>query len=225
MGKIICDHNSNYYKGRQRHLSEANRHNGAYYYSKEIVENIIPLIKTDRPWITINNYGNRCQNGTIVFIHSNKDLESSYMWLYRYRNIVGVCGMQKTADYLNKWMPHSHFIYLPLSINTEEVQKFLCEKTKDAAFVGRLDKKSWGKVPEDCDTISGLPREELLKKVAKYKKVYAVGRCAIEAKALGCEVLPYDPRYPDPSIWEVLDNKKAAEILQQKLDEIDRSKN
>ena len=24
--------------------------NGAYYYAKEIEENIIPLVKTDRPW-------------------------------------------------------------------------------------------------------------------------------------------------------------------------------
>lgn len=222
MGKIICDHNSLYYKGRQRHLDAGDKHNGAYYYSKEIVENIIPLVKTDRPWITINNYGNRCQNRAIVFIHNNKDIKSSYMWLYRYKNIIGVCGVQKTADIMQKWMPHNKFIYLPLSIDTEEVLKHKHKKTKDVAYVGRRAKMAWGNIPEDCDVISDMPRDELLDEMSKYRKVYAVGRCAIEAKALGCEVLPYDPRYPDPSIWEVINNKKAAEILQQKINEIDR---
>ena len=66
-----------------------------------------------------------------------------------------------------------------------------------------------------------MPRELLLDELAKYKKAYAVGRCALEAKALGCEILPYDDRFPDPSIWKVLDNKEAAKILQEKLDEID----
>ena len=37
----------------------------------------------------------------------------------------------------------------------------------------------------------------------------------------GCEIMPYDKRFPDPSIWRVLDNRDAAKILQQKLDEID----
>ena len=30
------------------------KYNGAYYYSKEIVSNIIPLVNTDRNWLTIN---------------------------------------------------------------------------------------------------------------------------------------------------------------------------
>ena len=77
-------------------------------------------------------------------------------------------------------------------------------------------------MPIDIDYIEGLPREELLAEMAKYKKVYAVGRTAIEAKILGCEVLPYDDRYPDPEIWQVLDNRDAAKILQEKLDEIDK---
>ena len=58
--------------------------------------------------------------------------------------------------------------------------------------------------------------------MAEYEQIYAVGRTAIEAKILGCEVLPYDVRYPDPRMWKVIDNKDAAKLLQKKLDVIDR---
>ena len=57
--------------------------------------------------------------------------------------------------------------------------------------------------------------------MAEYKEVYAVGRTAIEAKALGCRVKAYDPRFPDPDRWKVLDNKDAAKILQEQIDQID----
>jgi hypothetical protein len=70
--------------------------------------------------------------------------------------------------------------------------------------------------------LSGMPRALLLAEMAKYEKVYAVGRTAIEAKILGCEILPYDDRFPDPEIWQILDSSKAAEILQKKLDKIDK---
>ena len=70
--------------------------------------------------------------------------------------------------------------------------------------------------------VCGLEHDELLRRMAKYKYVYAVGRTAIEAKILGCEVLPYDPRFPDPSVWQILDNKDAAKILQEAIDEIEK---
>ena len=63
-----------------------------------------------------------------------------------------------------------------------------------------------------------MPRERLLKKMAQYKKIYAVGRTAIEARALGCEILPYDPRFPDVDRWKVIDNLEAAKMLQEELD-------
>ena len=50
---IIIDHTNRRYKIR-RDASGENRYNGAYYYSLEIVKNIIPRIKTDRNWITLN---------------------------------------------------------------------------------------------------------------------------------------------------------------------------
>ena len=57
--------------------------------------------------------------------------------------------------------------------------------------------------------------------MAEYETVYAVGRTAIEAKILGCKLKAYDPRFPKVSRWKILDNKKAAKMLQEMLDEID----
>jgi hypothetical protein len=67
-----------------------------------------------------------------------------------------------------------------------------------------------------------MEHDELLREMAKYRRVYAVGRTAIEAKILGCEVLPYDQRFPDPSIWKVLDSMDAAKMLQRLIDKIDK---
>ena len=52
-------------------------------------------------------------------------------------------------------------------------------------------------------------------------KVILSDNTEIEAKVLGCEILPYDPRFPDPERWKVLDNRDAAVILQKQLDLID----
>ena len=38
------------------------------------------------------------------------------------------------------------------------------------------------------------------------------------------EVLPYDPRYPDPSVWRVVDTMDAVKMLQEKLNAIDKVK-
>ena len=70
-----------------------------------------------------------------------------------------------------------------------------------------------------------MDHDKLLKEMGKYKQVYAVGRTAIEAKILGCEVLPYDPRFPDPCVWRILDNKDAAKILQDFIDEVEYENN
>lgn len=113
-------------------------------------------------------------------------------------------------------------VYLPLSVDTEYLEQFKTEKTKDTAYVGRKGKPGTEKLPKNIDYLSGMSREVLLREMAKYRKVYAVGRCAIEAKVLGCEVLPFDSRYPDPSIWKILDNKDAAKLLQAEIDKIDK---
>lgn len=211
---MIFDHNSKVYRAKWK-LSGDNRFNGAYYYSKEIVDNIIPRVKTDRSWVTINA-PSQCEDGAIVFIHNN-NVPGLYDWLEKYDDLILVCGIESTCEKV------AHLgtpIYLPLSIDVEDVKSHEASKTKDTAFVGRKGKRTYN-LPQNIDYLEGMPRELLLDEVAKYKKVYAVGRCAIEAIALGCEVLPYDDRYPDTSIWKVMDNKEAAKILQAKIDEID----
>ena len=109
-------------------------------------------------------------------------------------------------------------MYLPLSIDVEYVKRFAREKDRDTAFVGRPSKLREHRFNAWTDCITGKPRDELLKEVARYRKVYAVGRCAIEARALGCEILFYDQRFRDTSFWKVVDSRDAAFMLQTILD-------
>lgn len=214
---MIIDHTWPGYVVKRASVGKS-RFNGAYYYSREIVKNIIPRVRTTRNWLTINNYG-PCPNHSIVFIHNNKNPEN-YDWLIDQgvQDIILVCGVPETC----KKVAHiGTAIYLPLSIDVEKVKSHTKPKTRETAYVGRLAKIANTGLERTTECVAGLPREQLLDEMAKYKKVYAVGRCAIEAKALGCEVLPFDPRFPDPSIWQVLDNADAAKILQKELDKID----
>lgn len=214
---MIINHNDRRYRDRWE-LEGENKYNGAYYYSQEICENIIPLVDTTRNWITVNAKGAGC-NHAIVFIHNNLHPEN-YDWLgrYGYKDLVLVCGMPETCEKV------AHLgtpIYLPLSIDVEYVKSFKTDKTRKIAYAGRRAKRRNANLPKGIDYVEGVKREDFLRKVAKYETVYAVGRSAIEAKALGCKLKAYDPRYPKVSVWKVLDNKAAAKILQAKLDEID----
>lgn len=207
---------------RRREAAGKNRYNGAFYYSQEIVKNIIPNVETDRNWITINIPGEGVSH-SIFFVHNNLQPEK-YDWLHQYgfQDVILVCGTEETYKHYDE-EGRQRAIYLPLSIDTEYVKQFgVQEKTKKVAFAGRKSKTIFGHLPEGIDHLSGMKRKELLQEMAKYEQIYAVGRTAIEAKALGCKVLPYDVRYPDPRIWKVIDNKDAAKLLQQKLDVIDR---
>jgi hypothetical protein len=194
-----------------------NKYTGAYYYSKEIVENIIPRLRTDRNFITVNIEGVGCDHA-VVFIHNNKHPEK-YEWLRKYDDLILVCGIPETVE---KVAHLGRAIYLPLSVDVEHVKQFAVkEKTKEAAFVGRPAKRRGITLPEGVDIIENLPRDEMLAEMAKYKEIYAVGRCAIEAKILKCRLKAYDPRFPKVSRWKPLDNAKAAEMLQEELDRID----
>lgn len=211
---MIIDHNNEKYR-RRWNRSGDNRWNGAFYYSKEIVANIIPRVETDRNWVTVNQRG-ECFDHSIVFIHNNLHPQN-YEWLSDYEDLVLVCGVPETRE---KVAHLGKTLYLPLSVDCEYVRRFRARKTRDRALIGRPSKVK--NVELDCvDVIAGLPRTKLLPLMARYREVYAVGRTAIEARILGCEVLPYDPRYPDPSIWQILDNSDAAELLQFMLDRID----
>ena len=215
---MIISHNHRKYKQRWDRLG-AGRYNGAFYYSKEIVRNIIPNVKTDRNWITVNLPGTGCDH-SIVFIHNNLHPQN-YDWLSKYKDIVLVCGVKETCE---KVKHLGRAIYLPLSVDTEELEKYKSEEKTGAAFAGRPSKRTMQGVqlPLNIPCIEGLPRDRMLKRMSHYKTIYAVGRTAIEAKALGCNVAAYDARYPDPEVWQVLDNREAAAILQKELDKIDR---
>lgn len=216
---MIIDHNHQQYRKKWRAAGK-NRYNGAFYYSKEIVANIIPNVDTDRNWITVNVPGVGVEH-SIVFIHNNLHPEN-YEWLRKYKDIVLVCGVPETVE---KVAHIGKAIYLPLSIDVRYVQRFKVapDQQDGVAFVGRPAKRRMDgvKLPAGVRLIEGMKRQQLLQEMAKYKQILGVGRVAIEAKALGCEVLPYDSRFPDPDRWAVIDNKEAARILQQKLDEID----
>lgn len=218
---MIISHTHPRYQRRRENAKE-NRYNGAYYYSQEIVKNIIPEVKTNRNWITINIPGEGA-NHAIFFVHNNLKPEK-YDWIHQYgfQDVILVCGIEETYKHYDEEGRHKA-IYLPLSIDTEYVKQFrVQDKTKKVAFAGRKNKTIFGNLPEGIDYLCNMKREELLQKMAKYEQIYAVGRTAIEAKILGCEVLPYDVRYLDPQMWKVIDNKDAAKILQKKLDVIDR---
>lgn len=209
-------HESKAYRRKWMNCGAA-KYNGAYYYSKEIVENIMPLVDTDRSWITVNVQGHGCDHA-IVFVHNNIKPER-YDWLSQYEDLVFVCGIPETVE---KVKHLGKAIYVPLSVDVEYVKRFEAEaKTGDVCFAGRRAKRRQSNISSNIACLEGISRPELLRRMATYQRVYAVGRTAIEAKVLGCEVLPYDSRFPDPDKWEVLDNKEAAEILQKELDRID----
>lgn len=191
--------------------------NGAIYYSQEIVKYMVPTVKTDRPWVTIRERG-VCMDRAIYFIHNN-DHPEWYDFLREYKDLILVCGVPSTCD---KVRHLGTPIYLPLSVDVQEVKQYRAIHLYDKAYVGRSIKREGIRFPKDTQFLEQMPREELLRKMAMFRKVYAVGRVAIEAKVLGCEVLPFDPRYPDPDFWEILDSRKAAELLQEKLDYIDK---
>lgn len=202
-------------------------HNGAYYYSNEIVENIIPLVKTDRPWDTLGIKGVGSYDRAIVFIHHCLDWDRVYKWLERYQDLVLVVSTYPSLE----WAKSKGYkaIFLPLSIDVEYVKQFRTKKTKDACYAGNrwaFKKEQEDKnLPRDLDfPPKDLDREELLKFIAPYKECYAIGRCALEAMVLGCKIKPFlMDRYPDPKYWKVLDSKDAAKILQRELDKIEYS--
>lgn len=208
--RVISHEHPKYQEKRKK--MKGDMFNGAYYYSREIVELIIPRVETDRPWVTINIPG-ECEDHAIVFIHNNLKPDL-YDWMKEYKDLILVCGVPETCDKV------AHLgtpIYLPLSVDVEEVKKYRCMKTKKRALVGRANKVASTYVLPKTDRLVDMPRSELLRSMALYKEIYAVGRCAIEGMILGCRILPYDARYPDVNRWKVLDSRDAAKMLNEEL--------
>jgi hypothetical protein len=218
---MILDHTEPNYVKKRNSLVEGNKFNGAYYYSREIVKNIIPNVKTDRNWVTVRLADIPIPEHSIVFIHNNRN-PNYYEFLKDYKDLILVCGLERTVENMQYF---GKAIYLPLSIDVKYVEKFrVPEKTKEMAFAGRLIKISkmyHAPVPKECDILTNMPQHRLLQTMAHYKKVYCTGRTALQAKVLGCEIGVHDPNFPDPRIWKVIDNRDAAKMLQDILNEID----
>lgn len=219
--QLIINHDHPLYRKKWAMQSPANRKNGAFYYSKEICKNIIPNVNTDRHWLTVK-VEDLCVDRAIVFIHNNLNSADRYDYLKRYKDLVLVCGVPETMEKV------AHLgtpIYLPLSIDVEYVKQFKLpkEERKGSVYVGRPIKRKYTGVtiPDGVDIIEGVKRQDMLPMMARYEYVYAVGRTAIEAKALGCKLKAYDPRFPKVSFWKVIDNLDAAKMLQTELDRID----
>ena len=202
--------------------------NGALIYSMNIVKNIIPNVKTDRNWVTINC--RQCVDNAIVFIHSNLDLENRYDYLPKYKNLVLVASQPATVEKLKELGYGDHVIYLPLSVDKKELLKYKVTKPHARAgtcYAGRPDKPyvEGLKLDKNIVHLSQLTHPDMLRRLNDFKYCYAVGLTAIEAKFMGCTLLPFDRRYPDTRIWRIIDGKDAAKILQEKLDKIDYNKN
>lgn len=219
---MIIDHTHPLYAAKRRSLTNGNQYNGAYYYSKEIVKNIIPNVKTDRNWITIRLPEMIVHpDHSIIFIHNNRN-PNYYSYLKDYKDCVLVCSLPKTAENLRFYS--DKVIYLPLSIDVKAVEKYRVKnKTKEIAYAGRRSKLSYmnNRVPKDTPVLCDMPQSQLLQEMTKYKKIYASGRTALQAKVLGCEVLPHETNFPDSNFWKVVDNKDAAKMLQEMLNKID----
>lgn len=230
MPRIIDTTDPNYIAYcKNYHQNGKGAHNGAYYYSQEIVKNIIPNVKTNRHWDTLGMRFAHAGDHSIVFLHHNLNHDRVYRWLRRFNDLVYVCSVKQTYEWA-KQQSNGYAIFLPLSIDTKYVSQFKTRKTKEACYAGNKwafklpDLKKY--IPEGVDfPPDNLPREELLKFIAPYKECYAVGRTAIEAKCLGAIIKVCDHRYPDPKIWKVIDNLEAAKILQKELDLHDKQHN
>lgn len=222
---MIIDHTHPEYIALRKKTGNG-KYNGCYYYSEEIVKNIIPRVKTWRDWNTVGRDLDGMHDHMIVFLHDNATTWH-YDWLHKYKDLVLVCSSKFTRDSV---IYSGHTILLPMSIDTEYVKQFRTKKTKDICFAGN----KWVKenltdpsvlVTGKVDFFSSLPREELLKEIAKYKRAICIDRVAQEAKVLGCELVPVDTRYHCDNVGKVVDNREAAEILQKELDKLDKEVN
>ena len=197
--------------------------NGALIYSMNIVKNIIPKVQTKRNWVTIDC--KQCLDNSIVFIHSNVDFEC-YEYLRKYKNLVLVASQNYTVQELRKRKLGDHVIYLPLSVDTKELRKYKNLKPHyrgGTCYAGRPDKPyvEGLRLNRDIDMLCGLTHPDMLTRLNNYQYCYAVGITAIEAKFMGCTLLPFDRRYPDVKVWKILNPSDAAKMLQKKLDKID----
>jgi hypothetical protein len=220
MGNIIIqDHTTKDYLLAQSRL-RMGKHNGAFYYSKEIVDNFIPNIKTTYNWQTINHQV--APEHCIVFVHSNNALER-YDYLLRYKDIILVCSTTHSMEQLKK-KGHNKVILVPLSIDIEYLNKFKKEDKSGTIACGNI----WAFTPEmkeyfknnNIQHYHDLQRDDLLTLMGKAKTIYAIGRTCMEAIYLGAEVIQPDKEYPVEKYDTYYTQTDAINILQAELDKL-----
>ena len=196
--------------------SGESKNNGAYWYAKEIEKNILPKLKDlDTTIVTAGATLLKKQPAmySVVVCHDNRSTISSYRHLLKLGNTF-ICSKHSTADTLTK--AGEKAVYVPLSIDTRYVAKYKTDKTEDIAYVGNpwAFKQSYLKsLPDNVVQLSGMERLDLIKAMAKFKRVIAEGRCMMEAQVLGCETEV--PVYPDghESVYvEALDNRDTIDL-------------
>lgn len=206
-----------------RNGKTSGKENGAYYYSKEIEDNILPEIKADVLIVTAGAalYAAReLPNGCIVVCHDNRSTKESYGRLFG-KNIIWVCSKQSTVDTLEGYGERA--VYIPLSIDTKYVKKFKCKKTKDTAYVGNawaFKRDYLNSLPANIEQLSNMSRETLLKEMAQYKNVIGEGRVYLEAMVLGCKVEL--PKYENITVEtpELFDNRETIPEWRKLLEAI-----
>lgn len=191
------------------------RWNGAYYYASELERLVVPHVDTERPWVLVE--AGTCFDRSIVFVHDNINVER-YGYMAACGDLILVCGVPETVPKVEHL---GRAAYLPLSVDVSEVERYRVRRRHGTCYAGRLSKER-GDLPSSVDVVGGMERGEFLSRLARYRYCYAVGRTAIEAKVLGVEVLPYDPRYPDPDVWQVMDSSEAVPLLQGIVDGVER---
>ena len=222
---MIIDTNTPEYIKLRNALHGKGIYNGAYYYSQEIVKNIIPNVKTKRNWDTIGMRDAGSFDDAIVFLHHNVSHKRVYGdWLGKnYKNQIFIVNQWVTYHYVKSLgLP---VFFLPLSIDTEYVSQFKTQKTKNACYAGNrwfFRRRAIQRyVPAGTDfPPDNIPREELLKFMAQYKICYAIARCALEAQCLGCKLRQCAERFK-PADFPLIDNKESAKMLQEILDKYD----
>jgi hypothetical protein len=220
MSRIICGTETPEYIELRKNMS--GRFNGAYYYAKEFEDNIIPKVKTTRPWVLIN-MKDFCEDHAIVLIHDNHNPRGTYAWLRDYQDLIFICSTPTTFHDMQR-EKNGMAIYLPMSVDVDKVLSYAegyNEIEEPTAYYGNR----WGiykdelnvMLPEDCHIIDGVERSEALRDLSHYKTVWAIGRCAIEAKILGCDVKEIPYRYFKGPATDILDNRFAWNNLNEQI--------
>lgn len=217
---IVQDHTTEeYLKAKEALLS--GKHNGAFYYSKEIVESFIPKIKTSYNWQTINHQ--IAPEHCIVFVHSNNALDR-YDYLLNYKDVILVCSTNHSLEQL-KNKGHRKVIYVPLSIDTKYLDNFKSKEKNGVVACGNVwafsgSMKRFFK-ENNIKHYHDIEREEMLKLMGSSEKVYAIGRTAMEAIYLGATVEQPDKEYPVEKYSTYYTQDEAIDIMQKELDRIE----